>query len=271
MLIVMAVSCKKVEPVKPTEENVLTGLTLVKTFSNETHKIDLYTTSGKIEQGYNKIYFQVKGNDGVALKGVQSSWKTLMHMTSMSHSSPYSAISVSEKGETVYEGYIIFQMASNDTEYWEITFDYTVNGTAYTVTDRVDVKAQVKRRVESFKGTDNVRYIIAYVEPTTPKVGVNSIQAYLYKMENMMLFTPVDGYTIKMDPRMPGMGNHSSPNNEHLTQSTASKIYTGKLNLTMTGYWKLNLQLLNAAQEVLKGEAIEGEVEASSIYFEVEF
>ena len=39
----------------------------------------------------------------------------------------------------------------------------------------------------------------------------------------------------------------------------------------MTGYWKINLQLLNAADEVLKGEAITDAVSTSSIYFEVEF
>jgi hypothetical protein len=39
----------------------------------------------------------------------------------------------------------------------------------------------------------------------------------------------------------------------------------------MTGYWKINLQLVNASNEVLKGEAITETNEASSIYFEIEF
>jgi hypothetical protein len=81
----------------------------------------------------------------------------------------------------------------------------------------------------------------------------------------------VNNYTIKIDPRMPSMGNHGSPNNVDLTQSTAGEMYNGKMSLTMTGYWRINLQLLNANQEVLKGEAITDEVTESSIYFEVEF
>ena len=70
---------------------------------------------------------------------------------------------------------------------------------------------------------------------------------------------------------MPSMGTHSSPNNVDLTQVAAGGMYKGKLSLTMTGYWKINLQLLNANNEVLKGEAITDAVPASSIYFEIEF
>ena len=39
----------------------------------------------------------------------------------------------------------------------------------------------------------------------------------------------------------------------------------------MTGYWKINLQLANAEGEILKGETITEENEASSIFFEIEF
>lgn len=85
-----------------------------------------------------------------------------------------------------------------------------------------------------------------------------------------MSFVPVDNFKIIIDPRMPGMGNHGSPNNVDLTQTT-DKVYRGKLSLTMTGYWKINLQLADATSKVLKGEAVTNENEGSSIYFELEF
>ncbi|MCF6308613.1 MAG: hypothetical protein L3J09_11775, partial [Flavobacteriaceae bacterium] len=71
--------------------------------------------------------------------------------------------------------------------------------------------------------------------------------------------------------RMPSMGNHTSPNNEDLTYNSASKMYDGKLSLTMTGYWKLNLILQNENNEVLKGEEVTEENESSSLYLEIEF
>lgn len=70
---------------------------------------------------------------------------------------------------------------------------------------------------------------------------------------------------------MPGMGNHSSPNNVDLTFDATSKMYKGKLSLTMTGYWKINLKLMNAADEILKGENVTEENESSSLFFEIEF
>ena len=70
---------------------------------------------------------------------------------------------------------------------------------------------------------------------------------------------------------MPSMGNHGSPNNVDLTQSLADEFYHGKLSLTMTGYWKINLQLANAAGTVLKGEEVTDQNPASSLFFEIEF
>ncbi|UWX55354.1 hypothetical protein NYZ99_01880 [Maribacter litopenaei] len=67
------------------------------------------------------------------------------------------------------------------------------------------------------------------------------------------------------------MGNHSSPNNENLTFDSSTGKYKGKLSLTMTGYWKINLQLFNKQGDVLKGEPVTDENEASSLYFELEF
>ena len=120
-------------------------------------------------------------------------------------------------------------------------------------------------------GSDGVKYLVAYIEPHHPKVAVNDMKVGVWKMQNMMTFPVVDGYTVKIDPRMPSMGNHTSPNNVHATQAVAGGLYDGKLSLTMTGYWKINLQLANAEGTILKGEEITETVTASSIFFEIEF
>ncbi len=93
----------------------------------------------------------------------------------------------------------------------------------------------------------------------------------VWKMQDMMNFPVVDGYSVKIDPRMPSMGNHSSPNNVNATQVAAGDLYNGKLSLTMTGYWKINLQLAKSDGTVVKGETIADAVTESSIFFEIEF
>ncbi len=195
----------------------------------------------------------------------------VMHMTSMMHSCPKSTI-IKTDDATVYTGYSVFQMPGNADEYWELNFEYTIAGQTFEATERVEVKAPSdgKKRVATFTGADEKRYIIAMM-PMEPEVKINDFSAMVFTMENMMLFPSVANYSVSIDPRMPSMGNHSSPNNENLNYDTASGMYKGKLSLTMTGYWKINLKLMNEADEVLKGEDITEENEASSLYFELEF
>ena len=254
------------------EVNELDGLTKFKEITNTTHTIELYKHMGGLEQGYNEISLRIKDNaTNQYIKNASVSWMPVMHMMMMNHSCPKSAVTKVSTDGLVYEGYIVFQMAQNATEYWDLKIDYTINGTTFTATSVIDVPASAKQRVTTFTGSDNVRYIVAYVDPHHPKVGINDMITGVWKMQDMMTFPVVDNYKLKVDPRMPSMGNHSSPNNVDGTQIAAGDLYQGKLSLTMTGYWKLNLQLLNASGTVLKGETITDAVPASSIYFEIEF
>ncbi len=250
----------------------LAGLTKFKEISNTTHTIELYKHMGGLEQGFNEIALKIKDKtSNQYVTNATVSWMPLMHMTMMTHSCPKSPVEKVSTEGSVYEGYIVFQMAQNATEYWDLKIDYTINGTAYSATSVIDVPASAKQRVSSFTGSDNVKYVVAYVDPHHPKVGINDMVAGVWKMQDMMTFPVVDNFKLKIDPRMPSMGNHSSPNNVDLTQIATGDLYDGKLSLTMTGYWKINLQLLNASGTVLKGETITDAVPASSIYFEIEF
>jgi len=246
----------------------LQGLHLTTTLENATHKIALYTPNGRFQTGYNPVTLKITDQNGSPAEQTSLSWTPVMHMQSMSHGCPASTLSATESG--IYQGYLVFQMASNTSEYWELTLSYTAGGKAYTLTEKISVAESAKRVVQSFQGADGKRYIAALAEPASPSVGINDMKAVIYEMESMMKFSPVKGYRLKIDPRMPGMGNHSSPNNTDLI-SGATEFYEGKLSLTMTGYWKINLQLEAPGGEILKGEAITTTHEASSIFFEVEF
>jgi hypothetical protein len=266
----LVTSCSSDNDSSPVNE--LAGLLKVKELTNETHVVELYTPSGTTQQGYNDITLRIK--DKTTNNYIQNAtieWMPIMHMTMMSHSCPFSMVEKVAGKETLYNGYIVFQMPQNSTEYWDLKIDYSINETNYTITDIIDVPATEKRVVSSFMGTDNIRYIVALVEPKNPKVALNDMTVGIFKMENMMHFPKVNQYKLKIDPRMPSMGNHGSPNNVDLAQSTSDELYHGKLSLTMTGYWKINLQLLNASNEVLKGEAVTDTNEASTLFFEIEF
>ncbi len=258
------------EIIYPTDET--SGLTKIQELSNDTYTFSLYTKKGILSTGYNEIYLQVKNKTtGEFEKNASLTWNPIMHMTSKSHSCPYSSIEKVTDKQTLYKGFIIFQMASNDSEYWELTLNNTIGGQNVQVSDKVNVTNATKKRVQVFNGTDNVRYVLAMVEPSSPIVGLNILTAYLYKMQDMNTFVPINGYKIKVDPRMPSMGNHSSPNNIDMVYTGSTGFYQGKVSFTMTGYWKINLILLNQNDQVIKGEAVTENQDSSSLYFETEF
>jgi hypothetical protein len=252
--------------------NELEGLNKIQEITNDTHIVELYSPTGTLQQGHNSISLRIKNKSTNEYeKNATITWAPLMQMTTMSHACPFSTVTKTTGKETLYNGYIVFQMAENTMEHWTLTINYTINGIAYTANNQISVPASAKKRVTTFIGTDGTKYLLALFDPTNPKVATNEMTVGVFKMQSMMVFPVVDNFKVKIDPRMPSMGNHGSPNNVDLTQSVSDKLYHGKLSLTMTGYWKINLQLLNAANEVLKGEAITDAVSTSSIYFEVEF
>lgn len=248
------------------------GLTKVQELTNDTHTLELYTKSGYFYTGYNTVSIRIKENSNNRfVENASINWTPVMEMETMNHSCPYSTPTKTIGKSTIYEGFIIYQMSNTDGSGWSLTLNYTIDGVAYTVTETITVRQSQQKNVSVFTGSDEVRYIVAFVEPTEPVVGINDLTIGVYKMETMMSFPVVENYSLTLDPRMPDMGNHSSPNNTDLSYNSSDKFYHGNLSLTMTGYWKLNLKLLNTEGEILKGEDVTEENEASSLYLDVTF
>ncbi|MCC2591260.1 hypothetical protein [Chryseobacterium sp. MFBS3-17] len=272
-LIVMSaimLSCRSTEDPKIPETNGLQNLLKVQEITNSTHAIELYTVRGTFQTGYNDITLRIRNlSNNQYEANANITWTPRMHMTSMTHSCPRSAITPS--ATSLYHGYIVFQMPQNNTEYWDLTLDYVLNGVAYTATAPITVQPVQRKNVNAVLGADGQRYVIAHIEPSSPKVAINNWTVGIWKMQDMMTFPVANGLKLKLDPRMPGMGNHSSPNNEDAIQSQTNGFYQGKVSLTMTGYWKLNLQLLAADGSILKGEAVTDIHPESSLFFELEF
>lgn len=267
------VSCSDDNDDSFVEQNPVEGLHKIYEFSATDYSVEIYSEKTALEVGYNEISIRIKDlANNSYISNASPTSMPIMHMETMSHSAPHSMLNNTAES-TVYSGYIVFQMAGNETEFWELTLNFNFNGQAVTETYRLTVSEPVDglKKTQVFMGSDDQRYILAYVNPKEPQVAINDLQAVLYKMEDMMNFSIVENYTITVDPRMPGMGNHSSPNNEDMTYTSSTKKYEGKLSLTMTGYWKINLKLLNTNGEILKGEDVTDENPASSLYFEIEF
>lgn len=252
--------------------NEVEGLNKVQELSNNTHTIELYNASGRFYTGYNATSMRIKDNTtNNYIENATISWMPVMQMPTMQHSCPNSNPTKEPGKNTVYKGNMIYQMAAEDGTGWSLTVNYTIDEVDYLATGDITVMQNENQNVSSFIGTDSKRYVVAMVEPKNPIIGNNELVLAVYQMENMMSFPVVQDFTLSLDPRMPGMGNHSSPNNTNLTYNLADKLYHANLTLTMTGYWVLNLKLMDTEGVILKGEPVTENNIQSSLYLELEF
>jgi hypothetical protein len=95
--------------------------------------------------------------------------------------------------------------------------------------------------------------------------GINSLQASIYSGT----MKPVTSLKIEIDPRMPDMENHSSSNNRPLEWNAEKNVYEGRVNLTMTGWWRLHLRVYDTEGNLLGGSDIDEQV-SSNLYWDVE-
>ena len=242
------------------------------------YNVYAYSKTGSFHVGYNDIYFVVtKKKNGNYVKNFEFSGITphmLMVKMNMKHSTPVSAgvESFNDNYLAVKHGWISFVMATSDAGSWTLKYDYSILGSTGTTSEAaitVDALPAVQEWVKSFKAGENT-YYISLVNPTDWKTGKNAITAYVSK-KNTPATTPYglasEQFVIEIDPRMPDMGNHTSPDNVGLSRQSDGS-YQGTVNLTMTGRWRIHLTVKDAQGNVVAGgdDLSDG---YSSLYWEV--
>lgn len=260
------------------DRNEIENLLLVKTITADDVKVQLFTESGTLRVGYNKLYLRVLDSSDTPIEDAALTWMPMMTMDmggmTHEHSTPFSEITKVAGKQTLYEGYIVFIMASDEPHsYWDLHLDFTANSRHFETSDRLmvsDTESEFNKPFASVMGNDEVSYFLALVEPSEPVIGTNDIVVALFKMGEHHDFPIVNNYTIQVDPRMPGMGNHSAPGNVAMTQASDG-FYHGKVGFSMTGYWKINLILENQAGDTVKGEPVTESNPESSLHFKLEF
>lgn len=222
-----------------------------------------YSKTGSFHVGYNDIYFVVtKKKNGNYVKNFEFSGITphmLMVKMNMKHSTPVSAgvESFNNNYLAVKRGWISFVMATSDAGSWTLKYDYSILGSTGTTIEApitVDALPAGQEWIKSFKVGDNT-YYISLVNPTDWQTGKNTITAYVSK-KNTPATTPYglaqEQFLVEIDPRMPDMGNHTSPDNIGLTHK-ADGSYQGTVNLTMTGKWRIHFTVKDKDGNVVAG------------------
>src|SRR5690554_3553428 len=149
-------SCNSDNETTLTHPDEVVDLIKVKEISNTAHTIELYSKNGKLVQGYNELSLRIKEkNSNFYIDNAIVDWHPIMHMTDMQHSCPKSKVIKTPHKQTLYHGFLIFQMASHGSEYWELTINYTIDGTSYVVSDILEVLPSDRQRVTTFTASDD--------------------------------------------------------------------------------------------------------------------
>jgi len=257
--------------------NFLQTVQLVPELSTEVdgkYNVYVYTKTGGFHTGYNDIYFvSTKKETGNYIKDLTvTSNSPLMYMSKMNmyHSSP-----VSDKSRIVNYDYLAvkrvwvsFLMNSSENGSWTYSYEVDVLGKTGGVEKKdIVVNALPDGQVwlKSFKDGDDT-FFLSLVNPTDWKTGTNTIKAYVSKKSNPIT-TPyalaAETFTVDIDPRMPDMGNHTSPNNTPLVKQEDGS-YQGTINLTMTGLWRIHLKVKDS-----EGNIVAGGEEGSTLFWDV--
>ena len=238
------------------------------------YNVYVYTKTGGFHTGYNDIYFvSTKKETGNYIKDVTvTSNSPLMYMSKMNmyHSTP-----VSEKSKIASYDYLAvkrvwvsFLMNTSENGSWTYSYEVNVLGKTGGVEKKdIVVSALPEGQVwlKSFKVGDDT-FFLSLVNPTDWKTGTNTIKAYVSKKSNPIT-TPyalaAETFTVDIDPRMPDMGNHTSPNNTPLVKQEDGS-YQGTINLTMTGLWRIHLKVKDS-----EGNIVAGGEEGSTLFWDV--
>ena len=143
----------------------------------------------------------------------------------------------------VFWGTVDFISPSDTTNLWKLSVmvhNHKINkeGEAnFNIT--VDNPATSVLNVFPSQSADNSLLVLSLIQPTIPKVGLNTIEFTLYHTTDLMYFPPDDSYILEIKPEMPVIGIESSVNVNPVNTSLGH--YKGKVNFTTTGAWRVNV------------------------------
>lgn len=242
-------------------------------FSSGIYKISIEALNGTFYKGYNELHLKVLNTQ--TSQDVITSEVTFLPIMSNTDGSktscPYNYNPEYDSTNKYYTGYSVFTSESTTANSWKLYVSFIADNQKYVINKDITVEKQSNKNLNmtTFTGKDNEQYVIALVAPQKPTVSENRLTTGIYKYNkpvnaagtfpdpSQFSYSEVSGYTLKLDPRMPepSMGNHSSPNNQDLTQQIDG-LYHGMVNYTMTGNWTLNLILMNQNGLIIKGTVV---------------
>lgn len=196
--------------------------------------------------GYNKLYIAMYDsvNSTLLTDGHLEMLHPMMDMGGMAHSAPVEYSKDINSTTKLWEGAVVFNMPSMRGS-WNLNIGF--HNHKANKEGEGEIQVMVNNPTVSVMknfivaGDDSAKVFLSLVQPTNPNIGLNDFEITLHKKLDMMTFPAINNYTVTIEPEMPSMG-HGSPNNVNPVLTTNGH-YKGKVNFTMTGFWRVHVKL----------------------------
>lgn len=218
--------------------STLVDLGSATTSNNET--VTIYAEEA-LTVGYSNIYAEVRDSNGDIMDNATVTFAPLMDMGAMQHACPVIQPTYNSATER-YDGVVIFQMGSMGGTW---TLDVVVDGNPASFTLNIGEAPTNTKPVGVYTGTDSEQYIVSVVRPENWEVGSQDLDIMIHRKETMMSFPAVVDFDVVLTPEMVSMGHGSTGNVDPV--HVANGLYTGTVNLSMMGDWRLHLELSQGA------------------------
>lgn len=208
-------------------------------------KVAVFTKEPTITTGYTRFYIALYDSvTGKIVEDAHIKLTPMMDMGTMMHSAPYENPESEEAVNQLFPCNVTFIMSSMGGSWTlKINVHNHVSNKEGEITIPITVVDPVKAKQKSFIAQHNgAKYFISLIEPSKPKVGINDMEIAIYKKVSMMSWPADSSLSVTLTPTMPTMG-HGSPNNVDPVHKGKGH-YKGKVNFTMTGLWRLNLDFM---------------------------
>lgn len=242
------VSCEKEED---NDQKTNELVTISETISESGSLTAEIMANDTLFEGYNKLFVKITDvNTNVLITEANLMLMPKMHMVSMMHAAPVENPASIANADNFFEGAVVFIMPSNPDEGWTLDIASNISGEQDTFKFDIPVVKNLDepRKINIISTLDETKYFLSLVEPMNPEVGINDLEFTVHYKKSMMSFPAAEDLEIEIEPEMPSM-DHGSPNNVNPIH-TQNGHYKGKVNFTMTGWWRVNITLLKNGTKI---------------------
>lgn len=208
-------------------------------------------TFGPLTVGQNRVFYRLT-RGGTALTSASLAQKPLMQMMTMSHPCPLVDPASTANADGLFEGLLVFTMASTENEPWRLALDVAAGTEAPVSVDFGEVAVADSALKKIFTRADGRKVVFSFGFPEGMKVGSNPVLVTAHEPVQMgQAFVPVEDLQLTMLPEMPSMGHGSSGN--VVPAHVGGGMYRGAVTFSMAGDWVVLLGL--RAGDAQLGEA----------------